>query len=57
MLVPVSFVGMCVRQSVIVLGAVFVAGRMRMRVTVHEGAVNMGVLVDQVHAEQQRAVA
>ena len=51
-LVPVSLVDMCVWQSLVVLGAVFVARWMRVWVTVHEVAVNVRVLVDQVHAEQ-----
>ncbi len=52
MLVPVDFVNMCMWQSLIVLDSAFVARWMRVWVTVHERAVNMRVLVDQVHAEQ-----
>lgn len=50
-LVLVGLVSVVVRQSLIVLDAMLVAGRMRVRMTVHESAVNMRVLVDQVHAQ------
>ena len=52
----VALVSMLMGQLVIMLGSTFATGRVPVWVTVHDVAMHVRVLVDEVHAKQQVAV-